>query len=128
MERYRIEIMELLDRETLLNVTNYGAQAGWPGFTYYNDTIAFFNRHKAEIRTLLKSEASGLGESITTMVSSFNCLKAYDISEDEIAEVIFGGANDEDDNVILIKNALAWYALETVAREVGVETETEDDE
>lgn len=97
--------------ETLKDVANYGASGGWNGFTYYSDTVKFFDDNKDLIMESLKELASDLGEGLLEMISSFRCLH-NEYSVDEIAEVIF--ANSEYGEYA-IKNALSWYALEEVA-------------
>lgn len=46
-------IAEHLDADQLLEVAEYGADRGWPGFTYYVDTVAFYDAHEGVIWSLL---------------------------------------------------------------------------
>lgn len=101
--------------ENLKDIANYGAGAGWVGFTYYSDTVKFFDNNKTLIIDSLKKLSSDLDEGLPEMIASFNCLHS-NYSVDEIAEVIYG--NFKNDNEIAIKNALSWYALEEVARQL----------
>lgn len=100
--------------ENLKDVVNYGADAGWVGFTYYSDTVKFFDDNKSLIMNNLKSMASEFGHGLLEFISQFNCLNNK-YSVDEIAEVIY--ANSEEGE-FTIKNALSWYALEEVARQL----------
>jgi hypothetical protein len=101
--------------ETLADVSNHGADAGFSGFTYYNETSTFFDKHRALILEHLNNEYSEIGyKSILEMIASFNCLK--DCSQDEIARVLYKDTKNLDNNTVaVIKNGLAWYALESVA-------------
>ena len=49
-------------RDTLRGVVEHSADAGWPGFTYYTETVAFFFKNRTEIRKLLSEVCSGLGQ------------------------------------------------------------------
>ena len=81
--------------ETLRDVASHGADAGFPGFTYYSDTGNFYSAHKALIWEALAEDAEDFGyDSVTDFVASFNT-KAHDATQFE--------------------NLLAWYALERVA-------------
>lgn len=112
-------ILKNLDREQLEDVARHGADAGWSGFTYYNETVAFFKAHKADILEMAKQDANDFGQEMLEMIRGFRCLgnnSKPDYSTDEIAEAIYAGRGECSD---LIRNALAWYALETVARELN---------
>jgi hypothetical protein len=108
-------IRQIGDPDSLADVARYGASGGYCGFTYYSDTVAFFKRHREAIRGLVEEMANQLGEEPLVMVAHFNCLKPCD-NEDRasIARCLYGGRlKDENTNVA---NALAWFALEEVAR------------
>lgn len=94
------------------DVTNHGAQGGFCGFTYYNDTVKFTKRNKAEILDFCKQLASDIGESGTIeFISNFNCMKNY--SQEEIADGLY---NPRSDNQTTVYNVLAWFTLEEVCR------------
>jgi hypothetical protein len=103
-------------KETLANVSRYGADQGVNGFTYYRDTVSFFNKNRALIIEVIKSLADDLGEEPLAMVAGFNCLKGHDITVDEVARCFYGRPLKNDQSQELIKNACAWFALEEVAR------------
>jgi hypothetical protein len=50
------------------------------------------------------------------MIAGFNCLKADKLTLDDVAQAIYTGKGD---NATSVRNALAWYALEEVARELN---------
>lgn len=96
------------------DVARHGAAAGWCGFTYYTDTVTFTKRNKREILELAKQCAEDLGESGTiALIASFRCLRDWDFLQEDIAKAIYTGKGEAVQGVY---NALAWYALEEVAR------------
>jgi hypothetical protein len=100
------------------DVSNNGASGGYGGFIYLRDTCKFARDNMPLIIEQLKEDASNCGVDVFEMVSHFNCLNE-NYPAFEIASVIFDQAdeatiNDGADTQIL--NALAWYALEEVAR------------
>ncbi len=99
-------------KETAIDVTNHGADGGVSGFIYYNDTVAFTKRQKANIMEMAKEQANDFGSaSVYSMIAGFNCLN--DVEEWEVATAIHTGKGEM---VTQIYNALAWYALEEVSR------------
>lgn len=109
-------VLAHLSPDELADVARHGADIGWNGFTYYQDTLAFFAAHKRQILALAEELAEDCGEDMLTMIQGFNCLKEYGLSPTEIGEAIWGG---EGENAIIIRNALAWFALEEVAFELN---------
>lgn len=112
-------VLRRVDREQLEDVARHGADAGWPGFTYYSDTVAFYKAHKAEILARAEEDAKEFGQDMIEMVRGFRCLgnnSKPDYSPTEIGEALFSGRGECAD---LIRNAMAWYALEEVARELN---------
>jgi hypothetical protein len=108
--------------DNLEDVYNHGADAGFPGFTYYSDTVEFYKKNKAAIIELAKEHADGMGINILEMIGGFNCLKYYDYNtnrwtdaegQEAIGQTVYGRKVDD-----VVANALAWFALEEVAREI----------
>lgn len=87
-----------------------GAAAGFGGFVYYSETVAFWRAHRPKIYAYMKELADGLGENVLSMVCSFNGLKDYET--EEVARALYGNYNDEYDQIY---NVFAWFALEEVA-------------
>jgi hypothetical protein len=111
----RAVVRQLGGRDYLADVARHGADAGFPGFMYYSDTVAFFKRNRAAILALVESMANDLGEEPLAMVAHFNCLAPADNQEKaSIARCLYGGRLTDDDTQVA--NALAWFALEEVAR------------
>jgi hypothetical protein len=96
----------------LEDVNNHGADCGFPGFTYYHDTVKFFKQNKTEIVELVKELSNDLGNSPIELVSNFQCLKNQ-VTEEEVARALYGSLKQDD---YLVPNALTWFALEEVAR------------
>ncbi|NCU38992.1 hypothetical protein EOL96_08215 [Candidatus Saccharibacteria bacterium] len=102
--------------QNCFDISNFGIAGGFHGFIYYTDTVLFFSKNRKNILKLAESEARDFGYTgVLSFFASFNCMKDLDISETEIAEVFFTGKGELVDQVL---NCLAWYAAETVAREI----------
>lgn len=107
-------------KEKAHDVTNHGAAGGFGGWIYYTETCAFYAKHQADIRTLATGMASEFGEGVAAMVENFNCLRGS-VTADEVGETLYGTKRQHDTTVA---NALAWFALEEVARAY---TDAQDD-
>lgn len=88
-----------LDRNELRGLAEHGADAGWPGLTYYRDTCKLYERFKEEIWDLLVEEAEYGG--------------GYDNPFAFVA--VFRGAKDVG-TVDQFENLMVWYAAEHYAR------------
>jgi len=133
-----------MDNDQLIEAGEHGADAGWPGFTYYGDTVAFFKKHRALIVELVNEQAESMGETPIEMVASFQCLAGREMRrthtgyQDARAESInrallqeyypsvsrclYGGRLTDNDTDVA--NALAWFALEEVGRWLESERES----
>lgn len=111
---------------TMEDVARHGAEGGFPGFTYYKDTIKFYAENRDEIVRRLEALAEELGEDVIMMVRTFNCLssppttfgkpRVPHYTSSDVGRVLYVTEKDED-VYTQIANALAWFALEDVARE-----------
>ena len=99
--------------ETMQNVCSYGADCGFSGFIYYSETIEFFNKNKTEIIKAIEELADSLGEDPLSMISDFNCLRSHNLSSFDVAQAIY---ENDSEHEAQVKDALAWFALEKVAR------------
>jgi len=100
----------------------HGADAGWSGFTYYADTIAFAKRHRAAILDSIRADADDMGEQYPhRFVAGFKCLSEVIDAESLASIALYGGKcrKENEDDFDLVLNALAWYALETVGRAIA---------
>lgn len=100
-----------------------GADGGWAGFTYYHDTVPFATRNKDAILEMAKAQADDLGsEDEFAMIAGFNCLRDMKVTPGEIARAVYDArkrtvrTQEARDVRTQVLNALAWYALEEVAR------------
>lgn len=108
-------VIRRLGRESLRDVANHGADGGFPGFVYYAETGAFYAKHQEAIRELAQELANEFGEeSVLSFVKGFRCIKDAGSTEDEIAQTLWRTSKYHDPQVA---NGLAWFALESVARE-----------
>jgi hypothetical protein len=116
----RIEFLQ-----TCQDVCNGGADGGFSGFVYYTETRAFFSDNERLIMRAAREMAGEFGQGLSEFIASFNCLHGY-----KAADVDAWREDDADENTAtMIENALAWFALEEVARYVtDNEEELETDE
>jgi len=108
-------IRRLGGRESLQDICNHGADGGYHGFIYYDDTCKFFRAHKLAIIELAEELAEDLGENVLELIKNFNCLHG-EYSTAEIAKVLYGRWDNNSNYHTQIANAMAWFALEEVAR------------
>ena len=101
------------DAEALRDVVRHGADGGVGGFTYYKDTCAFYAENQREIVARLTEEMKDLGEPLIEGVLRWKCMDG--VTEEELGRTLWGRAEDHDTTAA---NGLAWYACESVAREV----------
>ena len=102
--------------ESAPDIARHGAGGGWPGFTYYSDTVPFARRHRADILDSLSDLAEdcyGRGANAYTVLAGVDCLAG--MAAEDIAAALYQRGHDDAGTVY---NALAWYALEEVARAV----------
>lgn len=99
-------------KEMAEDVANHGADAGFSGFTYYTDTLAFYARQRSNIVAYAESYAYDLGENVLIMVRNFRCI-GEDYSFSEIISTLYGSKSKHDTQ---ISNCMAWFALEEVCR------------
>lgn len=98
----------------LENTYNHGADCGITGFIYYSETVDFFNKNRKIILNRAKDEAESLGES--GMISFFKCFGCFKgLTEDNIASGLY---EEDSEDETTVKNGLAWYTLEEVARDI----------
>lgn len=95
------------------DVANHGADGGFHGWIYYNETCGFTRRNKVAILEALKESADSLGEGMFGMVCGFGIFRNDKPTVDEVARAIYQGKGEIVDTVL---NVLAWFALEETAR------------
>jgi len=92
------------------NVASYGASGGFSGFTYYSDTIAFYDANRALILSAFAIECHEIGMGAAECLHNFNCV---DCRLDVCERFLMGLSAFEDETQL--KNALSLWALERVA-------------
>jgi hypothetical protein len=120
-------VIKRVGKESLQDVVNIGANAGFPGFTYNWETIEFFKQYRDKIVPIIEDYSRELEISPIEFVASFRILQMdpKDPSDvGEIARALYGNLRNDD---IFVPNALALFALEEVAHYV-VEKEDENEE
>ena len=108
----RAVIRSLGDKSYLSDIARHGVDGGFPGFTYYSDTVAFFRKHRKEITDNLLALADDMGEDPVKMVSSWLCVGPE--FKTEVGQVVYGARLTDEHTTVA--NALAWYAVEEIAR------------
>lgn len=88
-----------LSRGQMRDLAAHGADAGWPGLTYYKDTCKLYEKYKDEIWEWLLEDAESFGQGVFEMIGLFGSAKDV-------------GSCDQ------FENLMVWYAAERVAREL----------
>ena len=114
--KLRNAVIRKIGKDAIKDVVEHGIDSGFNGFIYHTDTVAFYKKYKKPILELAKDMAEGLGEDMLCMIKNFSCLKDSNFSTYEIANGLAGKGND--DNLVQIQNAMAWFAAEEVCHEV----------
>ena len=110
-------IIRTVGRDTIQDLAEHGADAGFCGITYYRDTVMYYKRHRADINALVRQTADGFGEEPIFMVAWFRCFApADDETRESIGRCLFGGRLTDAD--YLTANALTWFAAEECARQL----------
>lgn len=81
------------------DLATHGAAGGFPGLTYYRETVALHDRFEDEIWDAMYEDAPIEGMSIMSFIASL------------------GGSKDVG-NMDQLKNLLVWYMAERTAREI----------
>lgn len=130
----RAVIRQLGGRDALIDVASPdhgGADAGYVGFSYYRDTVPFFERQRKNILSVLEADADSFGEEPAQIVFGFNCLRIKEADREEqrdyrsaINRLLYGNRKVDWDRPeeIMVANALSWFALEEVAREMVIDS------
>ena len=130
----RAVIRQLGGKEALIDVASPdhgGADAGYVGFSYYRDTVPFFERQRKNILSVLEADADSFGEEPAEIVMQFRCLNLSKSDREEwrtyrsaINRLLYSNRKVDWDREeeIMVANALAWLALEAVAREMVIDS------
>lgn len=108
-------VINRIGMDNVENVMRSGADAGYSGFIYYQETHAFAIRHRKDILRMLNDMANDLGEEVVAMVAGFGVFRRDKMDNEDRQELYkyLGGAKCEQST---ITNVMAWFALEEVCR------------
>ena len=56
----------------LQDLAQYGAAGGFPGLTYYHDTVKLYRRYRDELWQFISDMAEGAGENTLTVLANGN--------------------------------------------------------
>lgn len=88
-----------LSEGEMKDLAKYGADTGWPGLTYYRDTVRLYESYHDDIWDMLCEDAEQAGyDSVFAFMAIFG-------RNDAVTDTQF-------------KNLLVWYAAERVARRI----------
>lgn len=113
-------------RSYVQDAANHGADSGFPGFTYYKDTVAFYERYRRFIWLRLIADSEEFGDNgVVATVENFGCFRSRDAGERRALRRAINAlmldcvkVNWDIPEQVDVANALAWYALEEVGREL----------
>jgi len=106
-------LKQLGNDDYIMDVVNHGANAGFGGFIYYSDTIAFYRKHRNDINNWVLEMAKEFDHSAVDFVCGFNCINDKE-EANNVGRCLYNGKLTTETQ--LIENALAWFALEEVCR------------
>lgn len=87
-----------MEADQIMEAGEYGADAGWPGFTYTTDGADFYRANTEVIDLMLQEDADSYGyPNVAAFIASFN---RADMA-------------DTDESLACLKS---WYALEEAGR------------
>jgi hypothetical protein len=94
-----------------------GADTGFTGFTYYNDTVPFFTKHRLDIINHLEHTAEQMETDVISMVLNFKEFRNNDDAPNpsEVGKALWDRSINYSDYTELY-NLFAWYTLEEVSR------------
>jgi hypothetical protein len=99
----------------LVACAKHGADGGFPGFTYQQDTIRFFKHNRKDIVTNIGQTASEMGTDVIQLVQSFGVFRySTPPASGEIGKALWDSAHIHDELTTLY-NVFAWYALEEIS-------------
>jgi len=98
------------------NCAEHGADCGFSGFIYYNETIAFFRKNRQDIVSHMEQTTAEFGTDIISMVQAFGVFRNSDKpTPSEVGRALWDSGKEYQDLTTLY-NVFAWYALEEVSR------------
>lgn len=115
---------------TLKDIAQYGMSIGFAGFTYYADTVKFFDSNKKDIVSTITQMSDGIGYSIGDCQEQLEELDS-DSDMKQVKRLLFNSFDIESVACVLsfngfknvggltqMKNLLTWASVEHFAHEV----------
>jgi hypothetical protein len=110
---FRAWLLDALEADQIRELTQYGAAAGFPGLTYYADTVALYERFTDEIWDALTDDAGNFGQA-SALVYAATLNRAEHVESALVYAATLNGAEHvESDHQF--KNLLVWYMAERTA-------------
>ena len=97
-------------KENAPDVANHGIDAGFHGWTYYSETIGFFEKNRKEIVEFLINLACEHGFATVEMIGQWRCMEGA--TAREIASTL-SGVGEPDPTVA---TGMSWCVAEDVSR------------
>ena len=108
------EFRELSDE--FENCAENGADCGFGGFIYYNETIPFFITNRRDIVMHMINMAEGIGTDIISMVQGFGVFRhGGKPTAGEVGRALYDSGKTWPE-LATLHNVFAWYTLEEVSR------------
>ena len=85
-------VISRIDEDAIQDVSLHGADGGFAGFTYYDDTVTFFDKYKKDILALAEDVAKQMGIELLDLIQGFRCLENQ-YSQTDIAKAIYQGVS-----------------------------------
>ena len=100
----------------LKDCSQHGADTGFSGFTSYNDTVKFFQKHREGIVSHMEQTAIDLGTDIISMVKSFGIFRCFMVkpTTSEVGKALWDTGHYWSE-LNELYNVFAWYALEEIS-------------
>jgi hypothetical protein len=97
------------------DVSRYGIDGGFCGFTYYSDTCKFAETPKVRrlIIEALESDADSMGVEVVEMVAGFGAFRQSGMDSDDKRD-LYRFLSHTKCKDTTIPNLMAWYAAEAV--------------
>ena len=98
------------------NCAEHGADCGFVGFIYYNETVPFFKANRRDIVRHMENMAEEIGTDIISMVQGFGVFRhGSKPTVGEVGRALYDSGKTWPELTTLY-NVFAWYALEEVSR------------
>ena len=99
---------------TLEDCSKHGADGGFSGFIYYDETKKFYKENRVDIISHMERTAAEFGSDIISMIKNFGVFRySTKPTSSEIGIALWDSR--QRDELTNLYNVFAWYALEEIA-------------